>query len=149
MRKISIILGVVLAVVGAGITAYAIMATPPPREALPVLQGRVVEMWRYMQRGGTDFRIQIAPDQGEPRTVFIALDMIPPGLAAARGRNVLVRHASDGRVMEMIVEGRPVIDYATTANKRAAAMAGNRWVGFGVFLAGVAIAAVGLVFGRR
>ena len=142
-------LGVVLALAGAGITAYAIIATPPPRESLPVLQGRVVEMWRYVQRGGTDLRIQIAPDQGEPRTVFVALDMVPPGLAAARGRAVLVRHARDGRVMEMMVEGRPVIDYAITANKRAAAMAGNRWIGFGVFMAGVAIAAVGLVFGRR
>ncbi len=143
------LMGVVLALIGAGIMAYTILATPPPRESLPVLQGRVVEMWRYMQRGGTDLRIQIAPAEGDPRTVHLALDMVPPGLAAARGRTALVRHATDGRVMEMIVEGRPVIDYATVANKRAAAMAGNRWIGFGVFLAGVALASVGLVFGRR
>ena len=142
-------LGVVLALIGAGIMAYTIIAAPPPRESLPVLQGRVVEMWRYMQRSGTDLRIQIAPDQGDARTVYLALDMVPPGLAAARGRTVQVRHAPDGRVMEMVVEGRPVIDYATQSNKRAAAMAGNRWIGFGVFLAGVAIGAVGLVFGRR
>lgn len=143
------LMGVVLALVGAGITAYSVLAAPPPRDSLPVLEGRVAEMWRYVQRSGTDLRIQIAPADGEPRTVHLPIDLVPPGLGAVRGRNALVRHASDGRVMEMIVEGRPVIDYATMANKRAAVLAGNRWIGFGVFLAGVALASVGLVFGRR
>jgi len=149
MRKAAIWIGLLLVLAGVGLGAATVIMQPAPRESLPVVTGTVEEMWRYVQRSGTDLRVRIAPAEGNPQTLWIAINQITPAaVGVVRGRTTTVRHASNGQIMEMIVDGRTVIDYATAANKRSAGLATNRWIAFGLFMAGVALASIGLVFGR-
>lgn len=149
MRKALIWIGVILILAGVGFVGASVAMQPAPRESLTAVNGTVLEMWRYQRRSGTDLRIQIGPAQADPQTVWIPISQVTPaGFGWIRGRVATVRHASNGQIMEMIVDGRVVIDYATSANKRAATLMTNRWIGFGLFMAGVALASIGLVFGR-
>ncbi len=149
MRKVAIWIGLILILAGVGVAASTVIMQPAPRESLPVVTGTVGEMWRFVQRSGTDLRVRIATAEGNEQTLWIPINQVAPGaLGGLRGRTATARHVSSGQVMELIVDGRLIIDYATSANKRSAALAGNRWIGFGLFMAGVAMASIGLVFGR-
>lgn len=149
MRRFLVIAGLGLLLIGGGMIAMSFALQAPAREALPTVNGTVVATWRYVQRSGTDLRIQIAPAQGEPQTLWVPIAQVSPGMVRGiAGREAMVRHASTGQVMEMIVDGRPVIEYAVTANKRSGALESNRWTGFGLFMVGLTLASVGLVFGR-
>ena len=102
-------------------------------------------MWRFQQRRGTDMRVQVAAPGREPQTFWIPIAQVTPGmLNGVRGRNATLRHMPNGEIMELIVEGRPVLDYAVAANKRSGSLMTNRWVGFGIFMGGVALTAIGL-----
>lgn len=149
MLKLMTWLGAILLLAGGAMVGSSILLQPPPRDSLPELSGQVIATWRYVQRSGTDFRIQIRPADGTERTVWLALDRVTPDVTAAiRGRAVSVRHASNGEVLEMTANGRPVIDYATSANKRFGALTNNRWIGFGVAMAGLTLLSFGLVLRR-
>ena len=149
MRRLAILFGAILIFGGGAMVASSIIMQPPARGSLPVVNGTVVGMWRYVRRSGTDMRVQIAPQDGDPRTFWIPIDQLSPGaLNGIRGLPGAVRHASTGEVMELVVDGRTVINYAVAANKRAHALVNNRWIGFGIFMAGATLASVGLVFRR-
>lgn len=149
MLRLMAWIGVVLLLAGGVMIGASFALQPPPRESLPVVSGHVVATWRYVQRSGTDYRIQIASPGAEPRTVWLPIAQATPSvIGGIGGRLVTVRHAANGEVLEMTVNGRPVIDYAVSAGKRMGGLANNRWIGFGLFMAGLTLASIGFVFRR-
>ena len=147
MLRVMAWIGVVLLLAGGVMVGASFVLQPPPRDSLPVASGTVVATWRYVQRSGTDYRIQIAAPGAEPRTVWLPIAQATPAvIGGIQGRAVTVRHATNGEVLEMVVNGRPVIDYAISSGKRLGGLVNNRWIGFGLFMAGLTLASIGFVF---
>ena len=141
-------IGLLGVIVGGGLMIYAAMAGLPGRASLKTATGPVTEAIQTTRtstrRGqgarvtGVDFTLTIAQAGGQPVKLTIPSNEITRDqVAALINRNVRAEYDGESEVYALSSEGRDVISYATSIEKRSSAL--QAWGERGKFFIGLAI----------